>query len=563
MSGQGGAHSTITTRASVDPDAASLIEKLRKDVARPPQAVQMLKNLLIYYATSYGNNPDKWAELARCVINNLPSVTSQAFNVLKELDKAHNYLQMTTTQLELRDFEHKMLQSFLEEAIGNVAELQAKAVKAQQEMTELQAELRRRKARCADLEAELRGMVAGGEETCSRARCKELEREKEALVKQLKELKSRSFPQPFTPPPVRAVAEGDNVAGPSGIQQVDQARSAFRPTRLFPEEPTGNAQTRAQPATQPPGGAAGPSHADQGRHERNSLSRMGATVQIRHSSRSFSSDDEPDQPQTQGQEPPWDWDSVMKGQSKGVLITRFGGRIGLDKLECLGAKTTLQRELNDEIINLHGRMIQEWSVRQRRESVHNPVTWIASTFFMTQVLEGKYVGRWTTETALGKGPTLGYTSVLGECDLVLLPVHRNTHWTVVCVDLGKRHLLYLNSIVQLQGGEDILERVVQWMEAEVKEKGLLSVRPSLANVRRWKRCHTAVDLMKALQFEVPQQDTFDDCGVFAIMYLAYMCAGRLFDFSQQHMETVRRNLLVFIKDGSLPLDPSTWIQAQH
>ncbi|KAJ9517339.1 hypothetical protein QJQ45_016708 [Haematococcus lacustris] len=127
-----------------------------------------------------------------------------------------------------------------------------------------------------------------GEET--RARCEALERENKVLRKELEELKSRSLQQPFTPPPVRAFAEGDNIAGPSGIQQVDQARSAFKPTRLFPEEHEGDAQgsprlvdqevpmnrqrshigakgtqlqTGPQPAARPPGGVAGPSRAVQ------------------------------------------------------------------------------------------------------------------------------------------------------------------------------------------------------------------------------------------------------------------------------------------------------------
>ncbi|KAL6760772.1 hypothetical protein V8C86DRAFT_2548165, partial [Haematococcus lacustris] len=96
------------------------------------------------------------------------------------------------------------------------------------------------------------------------------------------------LPVHLQPPPVRAFAEGDNIAGPSGIQQVDQARSAFKPTRLFHEEPIGNAQgsprlvdqevpinrqrshigakgtqTGPQPAARPPGSVAGPSRADQ------------------------------------------------------------------------------------------------------------------------------------------------------------------------------------------------------------------------------------------------------------------------------------------------------------
>ncbi|KAL6747274.1 hypothetical protein V8C86DRAFT_3033887 [Haematococcus lacustris] len=194
---------------------------------------------------------------------------------------------------------------------------------------------------------------------------------------------------------------------------------------------------------------------------------------------SISSDDGPDD--EPNQEPPWDWDSVMQEQSGYVEITRFGVRIRLDKLQCLGAKTTIERELNDEIINMHCRMILEWGVRQRGELVHTPLTWVANTFFITKLLEGKPVGRCTTEKALRKGPTLDYTSVLGECELVLLPVHTGRHWTVVCVDLGKQRLMYLNSIVQLQGGDRIMNLVVQWLETEAKEKDLLSVRPTLCD----------------------------------------------------------------------------------
>ncbi|GFH07944.1 hypothetical protein HaLaN_02829, partial [Haematococcus lacustris] len=249
MSGQDGAHnnSTTTERANVDPH---------------------LTNVLKHYATSVDNNPDKWTELAKCLINNLPSVTSQvrcilhtslptcntcmlscltvlamasqAFNGLKELEKAYVDLEQTKVQLKQRKDEHKMLQNRLKEAIGNTTALQAEVVKAQQQVAELQAELKKREAQCANLEAQLKGMVVSDEETRLRARCKELEEEIEALRRQPAE--SRSLQQVSTPPPARAVAEGDNIAGPSGIQQVDQARSALKPTRLSFEEPIGNAQ---------------------------------------------------------------------------------------------------------------------------------------------------------------------------------------------------------------------------------------------------------------------------------------------------------------------------------
>ncbi|KAJ9517285.1 hypothetical protein QJQ45_009188 [Haematococcus lacustris] len=113
-------------------------------------------------------------------------LASQAFNVLKELDEAKEALEKKRGQLDEQIRAHGILQSCLEQqAIGDAAEVQPKFVQAQQQVKRLHDELRRREACCADLEDELNGMLA-----------------------------------------------------------VDQARSAFRPTRLFPEEPTGNAQAR-------------------------------------------------------------------------------------------------------------------------------------------------------------------------------------------------------------------------------------------------------------------------------------------------------------------------------
>ncbi|KAJ9522923.1 hypothetical protein QJQ45_023713 [Haematococcus lacustris] len=40
-------------------------------------------------------------------------------------------------------------------------------------------------------------------------------------------------------------------------------------------------------------------------------------------------------------------------------------------------------------------------------------------------------------------------------------------------------------------------------------------------------------------------------------------SGLPLDFNKQHMENAPPDLMVFIKRGSLPLDPSTWIPASR
>ncbi|KAJ9505759.1 hypothetical protein QJQ45_024910, partial [Haematococcus lacustris] len=226
-----------------------------------------LTNVLKHYATSYGNNPDKWTELAKCLISGLPPVNSQvrcltvlgmasqAFNALKELSKAHEDLEKTRAQLEQRKKEHKDLQSRLREPIGNTSELPAEVIKAQQQVAELQDELKRQEAQCKELEDQLNSVSERAEETRLQERCKALEVENEVLRKQFEERYStirQWAPFHVQPPPVRVIAEGDNEGGPTSSKQVsgpgaswdqiDQAKSAFSPARLFPEEPTRNSQ---------------------------------------------------------------------------------------------------------------------------------------------------------------------------------------------------------------------------------------------------------------------------------------------------------------------------------
>ncbi|GFH26868.1 hypothetical protein HaLaN_25087 [Haematococcus lacustris] len=82
------------------------------------------------------------------------------------------------------------------------------------------------------------------------------------------------------------------------------------------------------------------------------------------------------------------------------------------------------------------------------------------------------------------------------------------------------------------------------------------------------RCQSAHSQLGALPVpakeELPAQESVAADHLHDHCHAGARMPGRgPFDIRQQHLETLRQNLLAFIKRGSLPLDPSTWILAKH
>jgi len=159
--------------------------------------------------------------------------------------------------------------------------------------------------------------------------------------------------------------------------------------------------------------------------------------------------------------------------------------------------------LNDEVINFYMNLLVERNKKQGYPALH-----AFSTFFYPKLKSGGYqaVKRWT------KGVNLF------EQELILVPIHRKVHWSLVVIDLRKRCLKYLDSMGQK--GHRICEILLQYLQDESKTKRNIDL-----NLLEW--THYSMK-----PHEIPQQLNGSDCGMFTCKYADYISRDKPITFTQ-------------------------------
>ncbi|XP_059133645.1 sentrin-specific protease 2 isoform X4 [Peromyscus eremicus] len=170
--------------------------------------------------------------------------------------------------------------------------------------------------------------------------------------------------------------------------------------------------------------------------------------------------------------------------------------------------------LNDEVINFYMNLLVERSKKQGYPALH-----AFSTFFYPKLKSGGYqaVKRWT------KGVNLF------EQELVLVPIHRKVHWSLVVMDLRKKCLKYLDSMGQK--GHRICEVLLQYLQDESKTK-----RNTDLNLLEW--THYSLK-----PHEIPQQLNGSDCGMFTCKYADYISRDKPITFTQHQMPLFRKKMV--------------------
>ncbi|XP_051031929.1 LOW QUALITY PROTEIN: sentrin-specific protease 2-like [Phodopus roborovskii] len=170
--------------------------------------------------------------------------------------------------------------------------------------------------------------------------------------------------------------------------------------------------------------------------------------------------------------------------------------------------------LNDEIINFYMNLLVE-----RNENQGYPTLHVFSTFFYPKLKHGGYssVKRWT------RGMNLF------EKEIVLVPIHRKVHWSLIVIDLRKQSIVYLDSMGQT--GQNICETIFQYLQNESKTRRNIELDPL-----EWKQCSVTSE-------EIPQQLNGSDCGMFTCKYADYISRDQPVTFSQQHMPIFRKRMV--------------------
>ena len=168
--------------------------------------------------------------------------------------------------------------------------------------------------------------------------------------------------------------------------------------------------------------------------------------------------------------------------------------------------------LVSDVINFYLKMM----VSRSETNLQMKSMYAYSTFFFNRLESAGYgtVCRWTKNVDIFSKK------------LVLVPIHRRVHWSLIVIDMEKKHIIYLDS------------------NKEDDEGALLIIAKYLLN-EHWKKKERHLEkgwkLINAKK--LPKQENDHDCGVFLCQFAEYTSRCALFTFDQSNMQYFRDKMI--------------------
>ncbi|XP_066050277.1 sentrin-specific protease 2 isoform X2 [Chamaea fasciata] len=170
--------------------------------------------------------------------------------------------------------------------------------------------------------------------------------------------------------------------------------------------------------------------------------------------------------------------------------------------------------LNDKIINFYMGLLVERSKKQGY-----PAVYAFSTFFYSKLSSTSHKGvkNWTKGVDIFKH------------DIILVPIHLRSHWTLLVVDLREKTIRYFDSLGQK--GDHICKTILKYLEEESRARRNIELTAS-----EW-------TLHSMGSQEIPQQNNGSDCGVFACKFADFISRDKPIIFTSEHMPSFRRKMV--------------------
>ncbi|XP_061445519.1 sentrin-specific protease 3 isoform X2 [Rhineura floridana] len=162
--------------------------------------------------------------------------------------------------------------------------------------------------------------------------------------------------------------------------------------------------------------------------------------------------------------------------------------------------------LNDQVMNMYGDLVMD--------TVPDKVHFFNSFFYdklRTKGYEG--VKRWTKNVDIFNK------------DLLLIPIHLEVHWSLVCVEVKRKKITYLDS--QRTLNRRCPKHICRYLQAEAEKKNRPDFRDGWQGV---------------FQMNIARQNNDSDCGAFVLQYSKFLALGLPFTFTQQDMPKLRRQM---------------------
>uniref|UniRef100_A0A3B3R9Z8 SUMO specific peptidase 3a n=1 Tax=Paramormyrops kingsleyae TaxID=1676925 RepID=A0A3B3R9Z8_9TELE len=168
-----------------------------------------------------------------------------------------------------------------------------------------------------------------------------------------------------------------------------------------------------------------------------------------------------------------------------------------------------QNWLNDQVMNMYGDLVMD----STPEKVH-----FFNSFFYDKLRTNGYDGvkRWTKNVDIFRK------------DLLLMPIHLEVHWSLVCVDVPHRTVTYFDS--QRTLNRRCPKHIAKYLQAEAVRKG------------RWGFVHGWKVHKNRLKIPSCDSPCPSCCPALCrpLQYCKCLVLGQLFSFGQQDMPRLRR-----------------------
>ncbi|XP_016137230.1 sentrin-specific protease 3-like [Sinocyclocheilus grahami] len=165
-----------------------------------------------------------------------------------------------------------------------------------------------------------------------------------------------------------------------------------------------------------------------------------------------------------------------------------------------------QNWLNDQVMNMYGDLVMDAAP----EKVH-----FFNSFFYDKLRTKGYDGvkRWTKNVDIFQKKFL------------LIPIHLEVHWSLVCVNVPQRSITYFDS--QRTLNRRCPKHIAKYLQGEAIK------REQKAFYTGWKGF---------FKMNVARQNNDSDCGAFVLQYSKCLALEQPFSFGQQDMPKLRRQM---------------------
>lgn len=169
--------------------------------------------------------------------------------------------------------------------------------------------------------------------------------------------------------------------------------------------------------------------------------------------------------------------------------------------------------LNDEVVNFYMNLLM-----QRSQKEGFPTVYAFNTFFYPKLVQGGHAAlkRWTR------------TVDLFSFDIILVPLHLTAHWCLAVVDFRKPHIAYYDSLNSDCEQPQCLATLQKYLEDESLHKRSYGL--------NW-------DCWTLKVMDVPQQENYNDCGMFTCQFAECISRDAPISFGQQHMPYFRKRVV--------------------